>query len=74
METDDPEARPLPSFELLRLQWFLQRVTGMADAAERERGMFDEEMCEGTYWSLDREREEEEEEEDSSDDTLDFCD
>jgi hypothetical protein len=72
METDDADVRPLPSFELLRLQWFLQRVTGMANAAETGREMFNEDTCEGTYWSLDREKEEEEE--DSSDDTLDFCD
>ena len=34
MRTDDPEARPLPSWELLEMQWFLQRVVGMAGAAE----------------------------------------
>jgi len=34
METDDPKLRPLPSFELLRLQWFLQRIMGMAGAAD----------------------------------------
>jgi len=33
MTTDDPKTRPLPSFELLELQWFLQRVMGMAGAA-----------------------------------------
>lgn len=32
--TDDPVKLPLPSFELLRLQFFLQRVAGMAGAAE----------------------------------------
>jgi hypothetical protein len=34
MTTDDVEARPLPSFALLQLQWFLQRVMGMAGAAD----------------------------------------
>lgn len=34
LTTDDPVNLPLPSFELLRLQFFLQRVCGMAGAAE----------------------------------------
>ncbi|PVH83703.1 hypothetical protein DL98DRAFT_528998 [Cadophora sp. DSE1049] len=36
LQTDDPETKPLPSFTLLELQWFLQRVTGMAGAADVE--------------------------------------
>ena len=34
LQTDDPETKPLPSFTLLELQWFLQRVMGMAGAAD----------------------------------------
>ena len=34
LQTDDPETKPLPSFVLLELQWFLQRVMGMAGAAD----------------------------------------
>jgi len=34
LQTDDPETKPLPSFRLLELQWFLQRVMGMAGAAD----------------------------------------
>ena len=34
--TDDPEERPLPSIELLEMQWFLQRVMGMAGAGQKE--------------------------------------
>jgi hypothetical protein len=34
LTTDDPEARPLPSMALLEMQWFLQRVAGMAGAAD----------------------------------------
>ncbi len=34
LKTDNPITKPLPSFELLELQWFLQRVQGMAGAAE----------------------------------------
>ena len=33
LKTDDAEARPLPSFALLEMQWFLTRVVGMAGAA-----------------------------------------
>jgi len=33
LKTDDPVARPLPSFKLLEMQWFLTRVVGMAGAA-----------------------------------------
>jgi len=33
LHTDDAIARPLPSFQLLEMQWFLQRVIGMAGAA-----------------------------------------
>ncbi|TVY44304.1 hypothetical protein LOCC1_G005056 [Lachnellula occidentalis] len=36
LTTDDLEARPLPSFALLEMQWFLQRITGMAGAADVE--------------------------------------
>lgn len=34
MITDNPRARPLPSFELLEMQFFLQCISGMAGAAE----------------------------------------
>jgi hypothetical protein len=33
LKTDDPIKKPLPSFKLLELQWFLVRVIGMAGAA-----------------------------------------
>ena len=33
LKTDDPIMKPLPSFKLLELQWFLTRVVGMAGAA-----------------------------------------
>jgi hypothetical protein len=33
LKTDNAEARPLPSFKLLEMQWFLTRVVGMAGAA-----------------------------------------
>ncbi len=33
LHTDDAIKRPLPSFQLLEMQWFLQRVLGMAGAA-----------------------------------------
>jgi hypothetical protein len=32
--TGDPENLPLPSLELLEMQWFLQRLMGMCGAAE----------------------------------------
>jgi hypothetical protein len=32
-KTDDPVVKPLPSIKLLEMQWFLQRVAGMAGAA-----------------------------------------
>ena len=34
LQTDDPIKKPLPSFELLELQWFLQRIQGMAGAVD----------------------------------------
>ncbi|KAK9428085.1 hypothetical protein V1505DRAFT_388234 [Lipomyces doorenjongii] len=33
LHTNDPTTKPLPSFQLLEMQWFLQRVAGMAGAA-----------------------------------------
>jgi hypothetical protein len=33
LQTDDAIAKPLPSFKLLEMQWFLTRVVGMAGAA-----------------------------------------
>jgi hypothetical protein len=33
LKTDDAIERPLPSFQLLQMQWFLTRVVGMAGAA-----------------------------------------
>jgi hypothetical protein len=34
LETDDPKLRPLPSMELLDMQWVLHRLTAMSAAAE----------------------------------------
>lgn len=34
LTTDDPGSRPLPSWELLEMQWILQRITAMSGAAE----------------------------------------
>jgi hypothetical protein len=34
LQTDDPIQKPLPSFELLELQWFLHRIQGMAGAVD----------------------------------------
>jgi HNH endonuclease len=42
LKTDDAEARPLPSFTLLEMQWFLQRVMGMAGAADIEEDLGEE--------------------------------
>jgi hypothetical protein len=33
LTTDDPKDRPLPSWELLEMQWFLQRITAMSGGA-----------------------------------------
>lgn len=33
LTTDDPGKRPLPSWELLEMQWILQRITAMSGAA-----------------------------------------
>jgi HNH endonuclease len=51
LKTDNAIERPLPSFKLLEMQWFLQRVIGMAGAAGPyedwldEDSDEDEEMC-----------------------------
>lgn len=43
LKTEDPEKLPLPSFELLQMQFFLQRVCGMAGTVGLERfNFFDE--------------------------------
>jgi hypothetical protein len=34
LTTDDPKKRPLPHYELLEMQWILQRVTAMSGAAD----------------------------------------
>jgi hypothetical protein len=52
LKTDDPEARPLPSMELLEMQWFLQRVMGMAGAADElgwDYHFSDDGFCRGLY-------------------------
>ncbi|KAL5340817.1 hypothetical protein BJX70DRAFT_95472 [Aspergillus crustosus] len=36
IETHDPEHLPLPSWPLLEMQWYLQRIAGMSGAAEIE--------------------------------------
>jgi hypothetical protein len=38
LQTDDATARPLPSFKLLEMQWFLTRIVGMAGAASLYEG------------------------------------
>jgi hypothetical protein len=54
LKTDDPDARPLPSMKLLEMRWFLQRVMGMAGAAdELEDGEYhfsDDGFCRGLYY------------------------
>jgi len=47
--TDDPVNRPLPSKDLLDLQWALQRLTAMAAAAEGQfyEGNYDDNMSDG---------------------------
>jgi hypothetical protein len=42
LKIDNPEIRPLPSFQILEMQWFLQRVLGMAGAAEVDEDLLDE--------------------------------
>jgi len=42
IQTDDPDKKPLPSFELLELQWFLRRIQGMAGAADIDWPCFSE--------------------------------
>jgi hypothetical protein len=50
LQTDDAMARPLPSFKLLEMQWFLTRVVGMAGAAiPYEAGWGDEDSDEEIF-------------------------
>ncbi|KAH6674845.1 hypothetical protein B0J14DRAFT_538947 [Halenospora varia] len=42
LQTDDPDTLPLPSFKLLEMQWFLQRIAGMAGAAGLDEFDWDE--------------------------------
>jgi hypothetical protein len=44
MTTEDPETKPLPSFELLRMQWVLNRVAAMAGAADETDEELDEDF------------------------------
>ncbi|KAH8660821.1 hypothetical protein BGZ60DRAFT_433670 [Tricladium varicosporioides] len=41
LKTDNPDRLPLPSFKLLEMQWFMQRVAGMAGAAGFDLDEFD---------------------------------
>ncbi|KAI2671571.1 hypothetical protein DTO027I6_4037 [Penicillium roqueforti] len=41
LETDDPESKPLPSMELLELQWILHRIAAMRGAAEDDESEID---------------------------------
>lgn len=34
LRTDDPENRPLPDYDLLEMQWYLNRIVALANAAE----------------------------------------
>ncbi|KAE8158947.1 hypothetical protein BDV40DRAFT_274645 [Aspergillus tamarii] len=67
MTTQDPEAMPLPSFDLLQMQWFLERVAAMSGAAdvtdEERKGYF-----EGFYESDDMVRETSDRSSDDDDD------
>jgi hypothetical protein len=40
--TENPRSNPLPSWDLLEMQWFLQRLTAMAGAADWPRFEFDD--------------------------------
>ncbi|KAE8421407.1 hypothetical protein BDV36DRAFT_292333 [Aspergillus pseudocaelatus] len=52
MKTSDPDEYPLPSFELLEMQWFLTRALGLSGAAD----------VDPAEWDSDSDDEEEEEE------------
>lgn len=41
LETDDPKSKPLPSMELLELQWILHRIAAMRGAAEDDESEID---------------------------------
>lgn len=41
IETDEPENRPLPSFELLQMQWVLHRALALSGAGEADDKDFD---------------------------------
>jgi HNH endonuclease len=46
LQTDDPDTIPLPSFKLLEMQWFLQRIAGMAGAAGLDNSDWEEDSDE----------------------------
>lgn len=48
LHTDSPDTHPLPSFELLEMQWFLHRVAALSAAADVYDDEFDEDdgVCE----------------------------
>ena len=51
MTTDDPVNRPLPNYNILERQWFLQRVCAIAAAAEIDDDLEDGDFFEdaGSY-------------------------
>jgi hypothetical protein len=48
LRTDDPINKPLPSLKLLEMQWFLQRVAGMAGAVGNPFPSYSE--CDSDEW------------------------
>jgi hypothetical protein len=49
LETEDPENLPLPSWELLEMQWFLNRVVAISGAADIEDDYDDDDYDDGDY-------------------------
>lgn len=45
-ETDNPVERPLPSWDILELQWLLHRITAMSGASEE----YEDDCDDDGYW------------------------
>lgn len=53
LETEDPENLPLPSWALLEMQWFLNRVVAISGAADIEDDYYDNDDDDDSLLSLD---------------------
>jgi hypothetical protein len=58
IETNDPETRPLPDFNIMEMHWFLHRLSAISGASEIDDEIYDDDFSdlEDAVYAIDDEK------------------